>query len=213
MTPLAVRRFPVVPGVVLAGGRSLRMGRAKALLPWPPTAQPFVVHVTRTLRDAGVGPVGVVTGAHHDAIVPALAGEDVTALFNPRHDAGQLTSLCHGLAWAFRQTDGDWALVTLVDLPAVATATVAVLLAADPEPAVRAVRPLRGTRHGHPVLWHRETLPLLEAADPTVGGRAVMRALAASGLVLEVAVEDDGVLRDVDTPDDYARVSTTGRPS
>lgn len=207
MTPAAGSKFPRVPGVVLAAGRSLRMGRLKALLPWPPTGLPFVIHVTNTLRDAGLAPVGVVTGAHHDALAPVLAAAGVTTLFNPRHEEGQLASLQHGLAWAFAQTDGDWALVTLVDVPGVARDTVQTLVAATRGTTARTVRPAMGTRHGHPVVWHRDTLPLLLSADPARGARAVVHALAAAGQVLDVPVADGGVLLDVDTAEDYERVA------
>ena len=203
MTPTAPRKFPPVPGVVLAGGRSLRMGRLKALLPWPPTGLAFAIHVTNTLRDAGADPVAVVTGAHHEALAPVLSGAGVPALFNPRHAEGQLSSLQHGLAWAFAQTAGDWALVTLVDVPAVTVETVTALIGATCHTTARAVRPAVGDRHGHPVVWHRDTLPLLQDADPAQGGRAVMHALVAAGKVLDVPVEDRGVLVDVDTPQEY----------
>ena len=102
--------FRPMPGIVLAGGRSLRMGRPKALLPWPTTQVPLVLHVTETLRDAGIEPLGVVTGEHHQLIAPILAGTGVEVLFNARHSEGQLSSLLHGLRWAFSRTDGDWVL-------------------------------------------------------------------------------------------------------
>jgi molybdenum cofactor cytidylyltransferase len=199
-----------MPGIVLAGGRSLRMGWPKALLPWPPRDVPIVVHVTDTLRDAGVAPLGVVTGRHHDRIVPALEGHDVTVLPNPRHEEGQLSSLLHGLRWAFEQTESQWAMVTLVDVPAVCAVTVRALAGAVVSGDTRAIRPRHGDRHGHPVVWRRDVLPMLEAADPAQGARAIMRGLAAVGAVLDLTVDDPGVLADIDTPEDYARL--TGHP-
>ena len=180
------------------------MGRPKALLPWPATQVPLVVHVTETLRDAGIGPVGVVTGEHHDLIAAAVAGADVQVLFNPRHPEGQLGSLLHGLRWALAQTDGDWVLATLVDVPRVQSSTVQALKRAAANGDVRAVRPAYGDRHGHPVLWRRDVLPLLEAADQAQGARTIMRSLAAEGAVCELPVDDAGVLTDLDTPEDYA---------
>jgi CTP:molybdopterin cytidylyltransferase MocA len=198
-------QFLSMPGIVLAGGRSARMGRPKAVLTWPGSTDTFVSHVTATLRDGGSSPVAVVTGEHHELITAALAGSGVTVLFNPRHPEGQLTSLLHGLRWAFAHTTGAWVLSTLVDAPAVRAATVRTIIqAALDDPSWAAVRPISGDRHGHPVVWRRDVLPLLEAADPALGARVVMRALAASGRVREVPVDDPGAFTDVDTPEDYA---------
>lgn len=201
-----------MPGIVLAGGGSVRMGWPKALLPWPPRDVPIVVHVTDTLRDAGVAPLGVVTGRHHDRIAPVLEGHDVTVLPNPRHEEGQLSSLLHGLRWAFEQTEGQWAMVTLVDVPAVRAVTVRALAGAAAAGQTRAIRPRHGDRHGHPVVWRRDVLAMLEAADPALGARAVMRALAIAGGVLDLDVDDPGVLTDIDTPEDYARITGGSTP-
>ena len=179
------------------------MGRLKALLPWPPADTPFVLHVTNTLRDAGCDPVGVVTGAHHDVLALVLDSSDIPALFNARHREGQLSSLQRGLEWAFSSTPGNWALVTLVDVPAVSIETVRTLITASRHTTARAVRPALGDRHGHPVLWRRDVLPLLLAADATRGAKAVMHELAGCGAVLDVPVADPGVLIDIDTEAEY----------
>ncbi|MBA2355051.1 MAG: nucleotidyltransferase family protein [Acidobacteria bacterium] len=211
MTPQHSAQFPEppVPGVVLAGGRSSRMGRVKALLPWPPVHgdRPLVTCVTEVLRAAGVAPLAVVTGVHHDEIAAVLDPRLTTVLFNPDHASGQLSSLQCGLAWAWTQTSGDWVLSTLVDVPGVRVDTVRALV--DAARRVRgdghalAVRPTCAGRHGHPVLWHRATAPRLAAADPDCGARQVMRALAAEAFVLDLLVDDEAVLRDVDTWDEY----------
>ena len=204
-TPVFESKFRRVPAVILAAGRSLRMGRNKALLPWPPHGWPCVIHVMDQLRDAGADPVAVVTGAHHDAIAEVV-GDRAVVLFNARHDEGQLASLQCGLAWAFSAPGASWALVTLVDLPGIPSLTMRTLLAAATTAVasdVLAIRPVVGERHGHPVLWRRDAWPLVRDADPATGARHVMRHLAATGRVLDVVTEDESVLRDIDTPQDY----------
>lgn len=204
------RRTPgaagLMPAVILSGGRSSRMGRPKALVRWPPTGETFLTHLVRVLREGGVGPLGVVTGAHHAEIAQAVDGLDVALVFNARHDEGQLSSLHRGLAWAFAQTSGDWALVTLVDVPGVAPATVAHLIDEARACDGYLVRPGVGDAHGHPVIWHRAAVPLLLEVDASVGARGLVRRLAAEGLVREVPVDDRGVLVDIDTAADLDAV-------
>ena len=206
MTPDLPDKFPAIPGIVLAAGRSLRMGRVKALLEWPGTCLTFVTHVTNSLRDAGASPIAVITGTHHDVIAPALP-DFACAVFNPRHDEGQLASLQQALSWGFSEQNREWVLVTLVDVPGVAVATIRALLDATTHTKALAVRPVVGQRHGHPVLWHRDAWPLITAADPASGARVVMHALAAAGRVCDVPTHDVGVLHDVDTPQHYAALS------
>ena len=203
MTPQRPDEFPAIPAIVLAAGRSLRMGRPKGLLPHPASGLTLVAHVTNVLRDGGASPVAVVTGAHHAALAPIVEAAGAACLFNARHDAGQLASLQRAIAWARGVAAASWALVTLVDLPGISAETVRDLIAASRHTPARAVRPLHAGRHGHPVLWHASTWPLLDDADEEMGARQVIRELAARGEVLDVPVADPGVLRDLDTPEDY----------
>ena len=95
-------------------------------------------------------------------------------------------------------------LVTPVDVPLVLPATVRALLTAF---AARRAPVLRATylgRHGHPVIFGREVFDALRRADPAVGATAVVKAHA--GELVDLEVDDPGVLHDIDGPDDYALV-------
>lgn len=202
---------PMIGGV-LAGGASRRMGgQPKALLAWPPgtSGRTFLDTVLRYVREGGIAPVAVVTGTHHSSIAAACAAgtDDLPILHNARHDEGQLTSLWRLLDWAEALPDRpEWMAVALVDLPAVQSDTVrrlrvAALAAA---PGTMVVRPAVRGRHGHPVLWHRDAWPRLRAASVESGARSVVHAFADERRVVDVEVDDEGVLRDIDTPADYA---------
>ena len=208
-------RYPrrvIVPGVILAGGRSSRMGRPKALLPVD-GRDTFVGRLVRTLRAAGVAEVVVVAAVDGpvDAIRAAVAGVQPAPrlALNPDPARGQLSSLLTGLE-AIDRPGVDALLTTLVDVPLVDVSTVRALLAAYARSRAPIVRPVReaDAAHGHPVLFDRAVFDALRGADPRTGAKPVVRAHAAA--IENVPVDDPGAFGDIDTPADYRRV--VGRP-
>jgi len=209
----------LVPGLVLAGGRSSRMGRPKALLPAGPDT--FVGRIVRTLRDGGVAEVVVVAPAGELAarIAAALAGHrpPPPVVANPDPDRGQLSSLLVGLDAVERLAGDrrrvDAALVTLVDVPLVTAATVRALLERYRRTGAPLVRPARpeGPGHGHPVVFGRALFAALRRADPAAGAKPVVRAHEAEAE--DVVVDDPGAFTDIDTPDDYRRALGAAPPA
>jgi molybdenum cofactor cytidylyltransferase len=200
-------RRTMVVGLILAAGASSRMGRPKALLPIGDDV--FVTRVCRTLLEAGIDDLVVVAGAEHEAIAEAvgLAGLPARIVENPRRAEGQLSSVLAGLAVADRP-GVDAVLVHLVDAPLVRAGTVRAVLDAFIHTRAPVVRPSVDGRHGHPVVFGRRVFDDLRRADPSTGAKAVVRAYAAE--VCDVAVEDEGACQDVDTPEDFARLSGPG---
>ena len=193
----------MVPAIVLAAGRSTRMGRAKALLMLD--RETFLSRVVRTLRDAHVDDVVVVLGHEPDAIVADCERRALNVRFaiNRDYDAGQLTSLLTGLRVIDRPGVAA-ALVTLVDVPLVTASTGRAVLERYRRTHAPIVRPVVGGRHGHPVLIDRALFGELRASSPADGAKHVVRAhTSADG---EVEIHDKGAYRDVDTPEEYARV-------
>jgi molybdenum cofactor cytidylyltransferase len=180
------------------------MGRPKALLPIGDDT--FVTRVCRTLLDAGVDDLVVVAGAEHQAVATAAAaaGLRVRVVENTRRHEGQLSSLLAGLAVADRP-GVDAVLVHLVDMPLVRPETARSVIDAFRRTRAPIVRPAVGGRHGHPVLFGRQVFDDLRRSDPSAGAKAVVRAHAAE--VRDVPVDDEGALRDYDTPEDLARLT------
>jgi molybdenum cofactor cytidylyltransferase len=195
----------LIPGLILAGGRSTRMGRPKALLPIGKEGETFVSRVAGTLRAGGVDDVLVVAGGEATAIQLALAhlAPAPRVVLNPTPDRGQLSSLLVGLGVIDRPGVGGM-LVTLVDAPLVSAATVRALLEAHRRTGAPFVRPVRDGLHGHPVVFDRSLFGELRAADFRTGAKPVVRAHEAASI--EVTVADEGAFIDIDTPDDYVRV-------
>jgi molybdenum cofactor cytidylyltransferase len=95
-------------------------------------------------------------------------------------------------------------LVTLVDVPLVSAATVRKVLERYHATRAPIVRPVQGTRHGHPVLFDRSLFDALLDADPSRGAKPLVRAhVTPPG---EVESDDEGAFVDVDTPEEYARL-------
>jgi molybdenum cofactor cytidylyltransferase len=193
----------VIPAIVLAAGRSSRMGRAKATLPLG-ESDTFLTRIVRTLLDAGVDDVVVVVGHEAEAIVSSFAASGLPARFavNPEYDRGQLSSLIVGLGIVDRPGIVA-ALVTLVDVPLVSAATVRAVIDCYRRTRAPVVRPTSGARHGHPLLIDRALFNELRAADPAGGAKSIVRAHAtAAG---DLAVDDEGAFTDIDTVEDYRR--------
>ena len=194
----------MIPAIVLAAGKSSRMGRPKATLPLD-GGDTFLTRIVRTFADAGVEDVVVVVGHDADAIVASYAkiknvAGPARCVDNPDYEQGQLSSLLAGLRVVDRP--GVVAiLMTLVDVPLVSTATVRAVIERYRNTRAPIVRPIHADRHGHPVLIDRSLFDALRHAEPSTGAKPIIRAnVSAAG---DVQVDDPGAFADADTPEDY----------
>ena len=197
-------QFGMTAGVVLAAGESRRMGRAKGFLPHISPKSTFLGHLFTVYRAAGVDPI-VVAGRPDDLDlsreVERLGGRFTV---NPDPAAGQLSSLIAALEDLSVTRPPDAIVVTPVDVPLITADVVRRLIAAAHSTNAAILRAAYRGAHGHPVLFKRTVFDELRRADPSVGARAVVRADPAR--VMDVETDEPGVLIDVDTPEDYARV-------
>ena len=193
----------MIPGLVLAAGRSSRMGRAKATLPLG--SDTFLTRIVRTFLDAGVDDVVVVVGHEADVVAQSFAASGLPARFvvNREYDRGQLSSLVAGLGVVDRPGVVA-ALVTLVDVPLFAAATVRAVIDRYRETGAPIVRPTSGDRHGHPFLVDRLLFDELRGADPALGPKPIVRAHATRAG--DLPIEDEGAFIDIDTVEEYERV-------
>jgi molybdenum cofactor cytidylyltransferase len=190
-------------GVVLAAGRSERMGAPKALLDF--RGRPFVIRILEALEALDLKPRAVVLGPDAPRIRPALAAHECLIVENPDVTAGSIGSLRAVLA-ALQPVRPAALLAWPVDQPQVRVATVERLLEAYRRSGGPAVLPTFADRRGHPVIWDQRLFPELETSEAATrhGARAVL-ALHESELIT-VTVDDPAVIDDVNTPEDYERL-------
>jgi molybdenum cofactor cytidylyltransferase len=194
----------VLSAVILAAGDSSRMGAPKAALVTPDSGDSFIARIVRTLRAADVEDLIIVTGRHHDAVLEALARDRVMPspriVRNPDPSRGQLSSLLAGMD-AVLTARTEALMMTLVDVPLVRVSTVIAVIDEWRRSRAPIVRPAIGDRHGHPVIFDRAVFDEIRRAGLDVGAKSVVRAHEHE--IVNVPVDDEGCVRDVDTPADY----------
>src|SRR5438046_8307500 len=137
-------------GVVLAAGRSARMGSPKALLDF--LGLPFVVRIMQALEALEVKTRVVVLGPDAPRIQPVLADHDCMIVENPEPETGPMASLRAALR-ALQPLQPSAVLVWPVDLPHVRVTTVERILEAHRRSGGTVVLPTFGERRGHPGSW------------------------------------------------------------
>ncbi len=189
-----------VTAIVLAAGLSERMGQPKLLLPWGDEST-IIRELCRMVAACTVGEVIVVTGADREAVEAQLAGLPVRTVYNPHFARNEMiSSLQAGLSAAAASSSA--CLVILGDLPALTREIVEQVLEAYRAGRGRIVVPVYEGRSGHPVLFDRAFWP--ELARLEVGSPPRMVVETNRGDIYRLAIASSAILRDVDTPDDYA---------
>jgi molybdenum cofactor cytidylyltransferase len=195
-----------IAALVLAAGRSSRMGSTNKLLADIDGAK-LIARVVDAALGAGMHEVVVITGHDQSAVRAALAARPVRYAHNPRFADGLASSLCAGLSALRAGTDG--VVVCLGDMPRVSSMHIAALADAFTAGAGADVCvPFHRGQRGNPVLWPARCFAALAGLAGDIGGRALLEREAH---LCRVAIEDDGVLVDVDTPEALA-AATSDRP-
>ena len=203
-------RASALCGVILAAGESSRMGRDKALLPWPPQsagAAGTFLSAAIELFAPYVDIVLVVAGKNENAVAPIVYANGASLAVNPDPERGQFSSLQAGLHEVLNR-GRDAAMITLVDRPPVKSDTIHALIEAF-ELALRqwkwAVVPEYQGKHGHPILVGREMMEAFLRAPASSSAREIQH--THQDKITYVPVDDPLVVVDVDTPEQYAALA------
>jgi molybdenum cofactor cytidylyltransferase len=202
------QRAPKIAAVVLAAGKSTRMGGDNKLLK-SLHGQPMIARTIAALAASPADPIIVVTGNDAAGVEAALKGRAVTTVHNPRFAEGMSTSLKAGLAAL--PDDADGVLIALGDMPAVTGQAVACLIAAfNPTEGRAIVVPSFQGKRGNPVLFARAYVDEMTHLEGDTGARALLSAHADA--VYEVEMPDAGILADADTPAAFAAIEAEFKP-
>jgi molybdenum cofactor cytidylyltransferase len=190
-----------VAAIVLAAGRSTRMGGPNKLLA-ELRGKPLVRIVVEQALASRASSVIVVTGHQAAAVRQVLEGLKVTFAHNPQYAKGLATSVKAGVGAVPAEVDG--AIVCLGDMPLVdATLLDRLIDAFAPDRGALIAAPVSDGQRGNPVLWSRRFFEELMALEGDVGARHLIDLHGAA--VAEVPVEGRGAFLDIDTPEALAQ--------
>jgi molybdenum cofactor cytidylyltransferase len=184
-----------------AAGASRRMGRPKLLLPF--RGRPLIAAVVDALRAGGASTIVLVIAPEGEELRAWARQTGVDVAINPEPERGMLSSIQEGLAALPRD---QILLVSPADLPRLRADSVAGLLRRMADAGAPLALPVYQGKRGHPLAIAPELIPEILTLDPAIGLKQ-LRDRHAAGL-LEVLVDDPGVVQDVDTPEDYEKLTS-----
>jgi molybdenum cofactor cytidylyltransferase len=193
-----------VAGLLLAAGASTRMGQPKLLL--PVEGRPMVERVLNECVRSSLHRVVVVLGYQSDLVRetlgPLCLNPKVSVVFNPEYASGMSTSIRAGLPEV--EKDHDHVMILLGDMPFVNAGVIDLLLKRylSSDCIMGAIR-VKG-RRSHPVIFGRKLYPELMKLSGDAGPRHLFQAPEESFCLVDPGDAYDD--RDIDTPEDYARL-------
>ena len=199
---MSKQQQPVLAALILAAGYSSRMCRFKALLPM--CSESIIARVVGSFRQAGIERIVAVTGHSADQLELELHGMGVHAVRNPDYGRGMYSSVQAGVA-ALPQ-DVDACFLLPVDIPLVRPTTIAALAARFSAERATITYPCFTGQRGHPPLISRTLFAEIINGKGDGGLRTLLESYQATAT--DVDVLDEGILLDMDTPEDYAQLAS-----
>ncbi|MEC9343431.1 MAG: molybdopterin-binding/glycosyltransferase family 2 protein [Pseudomonadota bacterium] len=196
-----------IAAVVLAAGRSTRMGETNKLLV-PLGGKPMVRWAVEAARASAASETVVVTGHEAEKVGAAVAGSGARIVHNTGFARGLSTSLAAGISALPDSCDG--AIILLGDMPHITTAMVDRMIdAAQGATADAIIMAAHGGARGNPVLWPRGDFEALRAIEGDTGARALIAENGARVVAIELG-EAAGF--DIDTPQELERAGEKPAP-
>ncbi len=197
----------MIAAIVLAAGRSERMGRQKLLLPFG--GKTVITHIIDQLRASSANEVIAVVGQDKQ-VTKEISPLSVSIVTNPDPQAEMLSSIRCGLRAL--PPSCETILVALGDQPSIRTALVDELLRAFARTPKGILLPLHDGRRGHPIMFATKYTSEIMTHYNDVGLRGLLHAHPED--ICELPVSSSSVLSDMDYPEDYRReLSNLKEPS
>ena len=191
-----------IVALILAGGRSSRMGALKPLL--PVNGKPAIQWAVETFKEAGISDVRVVVGFRSEQLIQVLETLGVKIIVNPDPERGMFSSIQEGLR-SFSDTADAFFLMP-ADMPMLRSQTIEKLLKVYDQSLYSVIYPTYLGERGHPPLITRRCFSEILTEKPDQNLRNILEAFESDSH--EVRCPDSGIRMDMDTPADYQDITT-----
>jgi len=189
-----------IAGVILAAGIGSRMGKTKQLLAFGKTT--LLGQVIQNARESYLNEIIVVLGHDAEKIIKATDLNGTKIIKNPDYLKGQSTSLIKGVNNVSSFCDA--VMFLLADQPLVSPGIINKLINSHEKSRPLITIPYFKGRRGNPVIIARHLFDRLESITADKGARVLFDEFKES--VLKVSVQEQSILADVDTMDDYKQL-------
>jgi len=183
-----------VSAILLAAGKSSRMGKLKQLMPLGEST--ILEQTLDNLLGSKAAEVIVVLGYKAEEVMKRLSGKPIKVVVNPLYRKGMSTSIAAGLKFVDSQSQA--VMLTLGDQPYVDSPTINRLIDAFSSDKKGIVIPTHQGQRGHPLIFARKYQAQLYDLSGDIGGREIIKQHPED--VLEVPVDCEGIVIDIDTP-------------
>ena len=189
----------MICAIVLAAGRSVRMGTQKLLLPF--RGKPLIAHVLNEVLNSPVKQVVVVVGRDGERLREALGERAISLVQNPDLEGDMLSSVRCGLRALPKLCEA--ALIVLGDQPGIPRKLISQLADCHMQNPDGIIAPEYNGKRGHPLLIASRFFNKIIDNYDGVGLQGLLK--SHPDAVRRIPVTTPEVLDDIDTPQDYQR--------
>jgi molybdenum cofactor cytidylyltransferase len=190
----------MISAIVLAAGKSSRMGRSKMTLSWGHTT--VIGKVINTLLDAGLSDLHVISGRNSKELEEVLKGFPIEFVYNPDFGNGEMiSSVQSGIKSLQRKSDA--ALIVLGDQPQIEVQVVQQIIMSYFSTGSKIIVPSFQMHRGHPWLLDQSLWNEILDLKPTDTLRDFLH--LHQDRIEYINVNTASIIQDLDTPEDYER--------
>ncbi len=191
-----------ITAIVLAAGESMRMGKRNKM-ELKINGRNLIRQIVGTLLDSNINKIIVVTGYQPDVVRNSLIGLPVVKVHNDDYEQGQMSSVHKGLSKINNVCDGI--MICLGDQPLLESNDIDCLISAfNQRPNGSILVPTYKGQRGNPIILSYEHRNKILGGGKNLGCRKLIE--KNPGLVYTVEMENDHVITDIDSPDDYEKL-------